>query len=708
MKLPARFGLVIAVVLSYSVFAGAQQVHALFDVDAKNGSPFPSDRFTLEDKSQLTGIRVKLPKPNCAVQPSECSDINILNTLDGFNPQPRISIPFDGAIDPSTATSKTVFLVRLGTPHEGDHDAASPQIIGINQVVWDPATFTLHAESDELLDQHTRYALLVKDGVLDGNGRPVVASKKFRDFLEDCDRERERRTDYCNELKDGIDHDNLPDGISRDEIVAASVFTTESATAILEKIRVQIQATPPAPANFNLGSSGEHTVFPLSTIGGITWNDQISTAPAFVPRPVPVGALSVFPGSVGTVAFGSYLSPDYENAQAFIPQVATKTGTPQALSENQIYFVLFLPSGPKPANGWPVVIFGHGFNDSKQGGAFAVASTMASKGLATIAITAVGHGGGPLGTLVVNQTGGGSVTLPAGGRGVDQNGDGQIGAFEGLFAPPPYLSVAIRDGVRQTVVDLMQLIKLIQVGGVPELDASHIYYAGQSFGGNYGAVLLAADPAIKAGVLNVAGGPLVDTARLSPSFQALAGAILAAHVPSLANLGGISFDANIPLRNQPPVVNTVPGADAIQEYVDVISWIDQPGDPLAFVPHIRKDPLEGQAAKPVIFQFAKGDETVANPTTTALIRAGDLADRATYFRNDIAFSLGVGFGKNPHTFLTNLGVTLPVAQVAVGAQAQMAIFFATGGTVTIDPDGAGPLFEVPIVPPLPESLNFIP
>lgn len=148
--------------------------------------------------------------------------------------------------------------------------------------------------------------------------------------------------------------------------------------------------------------------------------------------------------------------------------------------------------------------------------------------------------------------------------------------------------------------------------------------------------------------------------------------------------------------------------DAIQEYVDVISWIDQSGDPLGFVPHIRKDPLEGQAPKAVILQFAKGDETVPNPTTTALIRAGDLEDRTTYFRNDIAFSLGVGFGKNPHTFLTNLGGTLPVAQVAVGAQEQIAIFFATGGAVTIDPDGPGPLFEVPIVPPLPEDLNFIP
>jgi hypothetical protein len=36
------------------------------------------------------------------------------------------------------------------------------------------------------------------------------------------------------------------------------------------------------------------------------------------------------------------------------------------------------------------------------------------------------------------------------------------------------------------------------------------------------------------------------------------------------------------------------------------------------------------------------------------------------------------------------------------------VFLASDGETIIDPDGAGPLFEVPIVPPLPEELNIIP
>ena len=94
-------------------------------------------------------------------------------------------------------------------------------------------------------------------------------------------------------------------------------------------------------------------------------------------------------------------------------------------------------------------------------------------------------------------------------------------------------------------------------------------------------------------------------------------------------------------------------------------------------------------------------------TELVLRRAGDLADRAVYFRNDLAYALSPAVGKNPHVFLTNIGNSA-AAGFAVGAQQQIAAFFASRGALTIDPDGVGPFFEVPIVGPLPEVLNFIP
>src|SRR5262245_14047503 len=71
-------------------------VHAVFSLEAPNTGPFPSDWFTVEDPDQLTGLRVNLPVPECGMPPiSDCLDLEQINTLDGFNVEPRLSIPFD-------------------------------------------------------------------------------------------------------------------------------------------------------------------------------------------------------------------------------------------------------------------------------------------------------------------------------------------------------------------------------------------------------------------------------------------------------------------------------------------------------------------------------------------------------------------------------------------------------------------------------------
>jgi hypothetical protein len=267
----------------------------------------------------------------------------------------------------------------------------------------------------------------------------------------------------------------------------------------------------------------------------------------------------------------------------------------------------------------------------------------------------------------------------------------------------------------------MQLVRAIEIGmdvdgdTVPDLDASRIYYIGFSLGGFYGTPFLAVEPDVHAGVLNVAGGPGTDVNRLSPANRPSVGASLAARVPSLINIGGLEFNENLPLRDQPPVINDVPGAMAIQEVFDWAAWVQQAGNPVAYGPYLRRQPLEGVPAKSVIVQFAKGDQTVPNPTETALLRAGGLADRATYYRHDLAFAdparnpTGVEVPKDPHGFLFFNPAFFPaIADIGAGAQQQIAVFLASDGETIIDPDGAGRLFEVPIVPPLPEELNFIP
>jgi hypothetical protein len=651
----------------------------------KAGQPFPTNLLTVSDSKQVTGLRVNLPKPDCGARPSDCADIDVLNQLDGFNIQPRMSIPLSGPINLSTVSGSTVFLVG---PDE--------HVIGTNQLVWEPAANTLYVESDEQLDQSTTYLLVVTRGVHGADGEPLDATS-FRHDLNYGQTKDPALKAYRKALLNALPLAKAG-GASPSDIAAASVFTTQSITPISQKIRGQLQG---GEANFVLGTGGVRTVFPFSSVASVTWQRQITTAPTFSTG----GLFLPLLAGVGTIAFGSYSSPDYETPAKIIPAVGTLTGTPAPQGANTVQFSLFLPAGARPAGGWPVAIFGHGFTDWKNGAPTLVAGRLAQNGIASIAINVVGHGGGPLGMYTVGRTGGlPPVMLPLGGRGIDQNGDGAIDSTEGVSAAAPFTLIGSRDGLRQTTIDLMQLVKVLE-GGVDvdgdsadDLSTSRLYYAGQSFGGIYGTQLMGLEPDLHAGVLNVAGGPIIEIARLSPSFRGGVGlSLLSRQLYNAApNPGLTNFHENIPLRNLPPVTAT-PDETAIQQWIDRDEWAQQAGNPAAYAPHI---------TAPVIFQFARGDQIVPNPTTSAILRACGCADRATLYRNDLAFALNPAVPKNPHTFLT--GVTNPaLAPFAIAAQQQIATFFTSDGAMTIDPDGAGPIFETPTTM-VPEDLAFIP
>jgi hypothetical protein len=349
-----RFGLALLfladVLLPATSFAAVQP---LFDLRAPATAPFPSNRFSVTDTRHLTRIRVNLPKPNCTQRPSDCNDITVLNTLDGFNMQPRLSIPFSGPIDPRSVSSSNVFLVRMGDVAVAEFP--NREVIGINQLVWDPASNTLFAESNELLDQHTQYLLIITDGVRDASGAALTRSD-FLTFANDPANYR-----FADGVSTGAYRTSLLNaiansGVASSRIVGASLFTTLSATAELEKIRNQIKAAIPAPADVVL-QSGIRTVYPLASVRSITASRQTGTAPVFTSTPLPpLSLLSAIPGSVGTLAFGAYNSPIYQNSQQYIPATGTATGAPVVQRSQQVLFTLILPAGSKPPGGWPVAI----------------------------------------------------------------------------------------------------------------------------------------------------------------------------------------------------------------------------------------------------------------------------------------------------------------------------------------------------------------
>jgi hypothetical protein len=678
-----------------------------------DATPFPSDRFTVADARQRTLRRVALPKPDCAVRVSDCQDIDELNTLDGFSVWPRFTVPLSGDIDPTSVSSDSVYLLRVG-------DATgwgSGEKVGINQVAWDAPSRTLSFKSDPLLRESARYLLVVTDRVRDTAGKRLGAGAWIEPSTGLAVGQSGEAGDYREALRQALALAPVAAG----RPVAASLFTTQTATDELARIGAAVRARSTADGvdfmTATRNGTAERALFDIAHLDSVVLRRQSGTAPAFSNSSVRLASLQTVPGAVAQVGYGRYLAPTYIDASVRIAPTGTAASTPQPAGQTSVLVQFFVPAGTKPAGGWPVVLFGHGFGSSLFESPWSMASVMASYGLATASIHVVGHGGGPEGSLSVTLAGGATVTVPAPGRGVDLNGDGQIASTEGSTAPAPYGVIGARDALRQTVVDLLELGRRLRAGvdidgdGVTDFDGSRVSYSGQSFGGVYGTMLLAVDRDLVAGVPNVGGGSLIEATRLG-GFRPLRAAPLAARTPSLINLppatnGAIQFDENLPLRNQPVLTRHVDGALAIANAFERSEWAQQAGTATAYAPLLRLRPLAGHAPKPILYQLAKGDTIMTNPSSAQVVRGGALADRVSWYRHDLAFAANAAVARNPHGYLVD--ITNPAAlPYALAAQRQIGAFLASGGRDDGDADGAQPYFENGVDAVELDALNFIP
>jgi hypothetical protein len=624
----------------------------------------PSNNYTVPDATQLTGIRVNLPAPVCdSTNSSICDDLALLDLQDGFDLRPRITVPFSGPIDVTTVNAATLYVTGPGgfrTP--------------VTQLVWDPSTNVLAGEPSDFLSEGIAYSVVVTRGIKDASGHSVTA---------------------CGGA-------------------CTSTFTTETATPELAKLRAALDngsaysaagiTTAERTASFIQG--GGRDVFPAATVTQVERGDQVAADPT---KPLAFSTvLNTAITGAGYYAFGSVVVPRYQTyADAVIPNVPT-TRTPQPIGKQRVGFTLIVPAGTQPANGWPVAIFGPGFTRSKYD-LFLAADLNAAHGIATIATDPAGHAYGPASVVVVHQ-GTVATTFSGFGQGADLDGDGDVTASEGVGptdhktldasgkvvseTPSRYATTGLRDGLIQTAVNVMAMVRMIEQGvdllgdSSVTLQRQVLGYYGQSFGAIYGTMLMATDTHLSVGVLNVGGGPIVEIARLS-GFRNLLADTLRVSRPTLLNGGpGLNgFTESMPLRLDPTVTSPYAGATSIQKYFDHGNWQARAGDPVAFAPLLRLRPPAGAPLKHVIFQSAFGDHTVPNPTAGELYRAGHLFDLVSYYRNDKTATAG----SDPHGFLLD-----PRLAGRDQGQAQVLAFISSGGATVIDPDGPGPVWEVPI------------
>ncbi len=225
---------------------------------------FPDNFFTVPDATEVTGLRVNFREgidfPTCdSTNYSICDAFAMLNNLDGFDLQPRVTVPLTGAVKLSSVDDSDFYIT----------DANGVFVSGLRQLVFDPASNTLSGISDQFLTEDTPYRVVVTSGVQDSAGNPISA---------------------CSS-------------------VCVAPFTTRTASGELVNIRkaMDLPITDPANAYTVAGFPGASTstsgrkatfqqgavttVFQASTVlpsvssqipaqAGIVRNDQVSTNPA--------------------------------------------------------------------------------------------------------------------------------------------------------------------------------------------------------------------------------------------------------------------------------------------------------------------------------------------------------------------------------------------------------------------------------------------
>jgi len=591
----------------------AENVQPMFGLDKPSDGPFPSDRFTIADESQNTCERVNLPMPaDCVANKSTCIELGLVNELDGFNNRPRISIPFNGDIDLKTVDSSSIFIVKLGDAmidgrpdclaapmvHEEDDEVVPRRdagwVVGIDQAVWDPTTHTLHAKAAELLEQHTRYVVFVTRNIKNAAGEPIETAKAFKQAIGDDDEaEDDVRADraiatYEVSLRRAVAQARFF-GVKRHDIAVATVFTTLSVTAPIEKIReAAIAADVPATSTFTIANGGARALFDVGKLTTITFNRQFSVDGPLSPNSLSsVGTtLRSIPGAVQSLAFFRVRVPNFvQNDATFVP-FGSYSGSPTQFGTTDLYVELVLPSGTTPPGGWPVVFWGFGSSENGfNGSQIRVAADFASHGIATLSFNPIGYGFGPKTSLTIAQTGKPTLTVPYAGRQFDLDHDGLFGPNEGGFGLDETRIVFDRDKNRQLIADVAQLIRAIEAGvdvdgdGVRDLDPDRLYWGGLSMGAVEGILIGTVESRFKAVALS-SPNCFIDYSKVTAQRGATLGLMLQQHVPGLINppgtpvitqIGGVAvtppfWNENIPDPGQAPVVNNIAGAMAVPRH----------------------------------------------------------------------------------------------------------------------------------------------
>jgi hypothetical protein len=322
-------------------------------------------------------------------------------------------------------------------------------------------------------------------------------------------------------------------GINPADIILSWTVQTQSIRRTLLTLRAMAQPAETTIVPTFMNTSDVNPGWP----GIADIHMGIITLPYYLDVPTtenPAAQLSSF----WQAAPGAYVPPfDMFGLDPTSTHVTVANPIPVKKNDQTVPIIVTVPNASsgqtKPANGWPVVIYGHGITRNRLD-ALTVADTLASIGYATVAIDFPLHGVSPdaepsQAPFWIEST---AFAPIANERTFDAdflNNETLTFGPDGLIDPSGYIVMPAgiasmltgRDTLRQGIIDLSTVAVSISSMDIdldekPDLDASNMAYAGHSWGSMHGTGLTAIEPLITRSFLSVPGGGIARFANASP------------------------------------------------------------------------------------------------------------------------------------------------------------------------------------------------
>ncbi len=451
----------------------------------------------------------------------------------------------------------------------------------------------------------TRHAIVVTDGVRAANGKHLGPAPELTRIAGLSASERKTRQEklYGDAIAEIVKAKAVP---SADHIAGLSVFTTSRRAEEMPVLRERLRMQPEPVVFLDKAAAAPYTAVAFgitSTPSLDDWLGKPEVDDAGVEWPGGDNPGGIAHDAIAAVASGAFVAPSFQNPKTNHFEVDDTGAYVLADTEAKIPVTIVIPKSPMPPNGYPVIINGHGLSNNR-GSMLSLANELARAGFAMIGIDDVLHGA--------------RAGIP------DQKNN-----FKGSFAGPDGIPddypfavsffadfqdfVEVRDNFRQTILDQMSLVRLIQSskldlaplgavagGQTPQFDAAHIYWNGGSLGGIMGSMAVALEPSIKGAALEVSGAGFVQ--------------LITTNSAEVSGLVGTVAKASFGIQ----------GEEALDEYhpiANLLSSITESGDPIAYAPHIFQNTLNMRETPDVMITYALHDEVLPNIATEALIRA---------------------------------------------------------------------------------------